>query len=153
MKAVLLISICCIAGVWFHPHSESIDSFYDKYKPLEKVDKQTQLYWVKKLTNGIYDRDEMKKLLDQPSKLKIVILGEEQIEQKDIDALKLGLKKDDLDKLISVREENEQFDFYLKSIDKEKTHLVYLVEEDGDFIFMSLLDEWSLKDLLQSKRL
>ena len=150
MKTPLIITICLLASWWFYPHSESIDSFYNTYKPLEKVDDQIQQKWVHKLTRGMLEKDKIQDLLKQPSQLKIVILGEEQIQIEDVQALQLGLKKDRLKKLVAVKEHEEIYEFYLKRISDSETHFFYLIKEDNDWVFLSLKGNWSVKDWLRN---
>lgn len=148
MKTPLIITICLLVSWWFYPHTESIDSFYSKYKPLEKVDYRIQEKWVHKLTRGMIEKGKIQELIEQPSKLKIVILGEEQIQKEDIQALQFGLKKDRLKKLVSVKEQEEIYEFYLKQYSDAETQFFYLIKEDNDWVFLSLKGNWSVQDWL-----
>ena len=146
MKLPILIAGCCLLSSFFllSTHTETIDSFYDKYKPLEKVKSSTHVKWIEQLTGGMFEKEEISSLLEQPSKLKILVLGEEQVEKSELRSLKENMGREGLEHVIKVKNEDEKFDLFLKQTDDREWHLFYLVLDKGDLVFLSMKGDWPL---------
>lgn len=152
MKSSLLITVFLAGAFFLSSHSETIDSFYAKYKPLEKAKLEMQKEWVRKLVGDMIPKGDIKKHIQDATKLKIVILGEEQVEEQELTALKKGLKKEGMDQLITVKSEDEKFDFLIKKINDNEYHIFYLLIDDGDLIFLSLKGDWPIEKLLSGRQ-
>lgn len=148
MKIPYILSLCFLGSFFLFNHTETINSFYDKYKPLEKVDKSVHIKWVEKLTGGMLDKGEIPALLKQPSKLKIIVLGEEQVESNELKELKQGVSSEGLDEMITVRSEDAYFDLHIKRLNEKEWHLFYLLIDEGDLIFLSLKGDWPLAKIM-----
>ncbi|MBK8492379.1 MAG: DUF4252 domain-containing protein [Saprospirales bacterium] len=125
----------------------SINEFYRKYKNVEEENVHVTLPgWVVKLGVGIaktqVDDQEEKEAINLAKKIrKLRVLTFEEanpVAQKDLDRLMKGVRKENFEDLIMVKEENTKVHLMMREKKEQVKNLLILVSEEDTFTMVSM---------------
>ena len=128
------------------------DAFYKKYKPQEKVTESRQVYWLEKLAPGLFLEEDAKKMLEDPSKVRIIVLPAGTASKNDLTNLRDQLPKEELALLLKAKDQKEWLELFFEVEDYRAKNILYLLQDEEEFVFLTLKGDWSLEDLIKKGR-
>ena len=149
MRRLLLIAFgFCLLMTSLAAQNSSVDIFYNKYKTDEQSPTVEQEKWLCKLAPGISSNAEARKWINDPSKVKIIVLDEGTVEKADLESLRKNVKSEGLDAMIQVRDKEEHFDVFAQADQGLITNVLYLIDDKDEFVFLNLSGGWKLSEIL-----
>lgn len=130
-----------------HSQHASIESFYNKYKNLEKVSTVKLTGWLLELAINS-DGEEKDKLSQKLTNLRVLIMEEGNlVSQNDYQQLKKSVKKDAFEDLFQIREGKEVIEFMIREKGDFITDVLILVNNNDNFVLLSLEGRLRFSDL------
>ncbi|MEN0003262.1 MAG: DUF4252 domain-containing protein [Bacteroidota bacterium] len=135
--------------------TKTLDNFYEKHKKEEGVTNFKLPGWLVWIGTGmayhsIRDR-EVRMALKMAKKVKTMQFftteGDYEVSRAEIDALVGNLKEESFDELLYVKEEGTQVNVMVRDTDTKLKNILLLVEEEGEFTFISMKSRLKYKDL------
>lgn len=152
MKPIFLFFLLIGLASFSQGQSAPVEAFYQKYKAKETASQEEQIKWLDKLIPKEIRKAELETLLADPNKVKIIVLDKDVIQQGDLDQLKDQTGQEKLDLLIRAKDDGESLDLYAKAEDGYIRQVLYLVEEETDFVFLDLSGKWTFRDFIGNKK-
>ena len=127
----------------------STQAFYKKYKPKEKVSEKRHIHWVEKLAPGLFlEKEETQKMLQDPSQLRIIVLPAKSVNQSALTGLRENVPDEDLALLLKAKDKSEWLDLFFEVEDNRAKNILYLLQDEDEFVFMTLKGDWSLMEVI-----
>lgn len=132
--------------------SSPIQSFYQNYKPKESVTEEERIKWLDKLIPKEIRQSELKALLEDSQKVQLLVLDRTDVQKADLDNVKSQATQEDLELIIRARDQAEKLDLFAKASDGYIRQVLYLVEEEDEFVFLNLSGKWTFKDFIGNRK-
>lgn len=153
MKNIIVITICLLTQVGIlSAQSKTIESFYDQYAEKENATNVTIKGWLLDIATQFTSDENSKETLSKITKLRVLLMEDgNPVTQNDFYQLKKGIIKDDFEELLKIRDESSHVDFYIREDNDLITNVLMLVNDQDEFILLSLEGLMKLEDLKNIK--
>lgn len=148
LTLILFLVGCSITAY----NQSSVNEFYQKYKSQENASETEQIKWLNKLIPKEIRNSELRTLLADPNKVQIIVLESTQVQPADLKQLRKQANSEELDLLIRAKDQGERLDLFARASDGYIRQVLYLVEEDDNFVFLNLSGKWTFKDFMGKDR-
>jgi len=148
MKIYILLLFCGLMIIPFEQvaQTKDINKFYRKYKVKNNSHNITLPGWlieiganIARLSVDSREEKESLKLLKKVNKLKLLVIEDDNpVKDKHIDKLFDGLKRDDFEDLVFVRDEVTRVNIMIREDQYKIKNLFILVREPSDFAMVSM---------------
>ncbi len=129
-----------------------IESFYEQYSKDERVTNVTIKGWLLDIATNISTDESSKEVLSKITQLRILLMEDgNPVTKKELNKLKKGIKKDDFEELMQIRDGGSHVDFYIREEDDQITNVLMLVNDNDEFVLLSLEGLLKLEDLKNIK--
>jgi Domain of unknown function (DUF4252) len=145
MKNTFLLLLIVLPMIAFS-QSKSIEDFYSKFKNQEKITLLTISGGLIKFAASA-DENINKNVLDKISQIRLLVSEESFVTKNDYTKLKKNLKKDSFEDLMQINAEGAKVDILIRENGKYISEVVLLVNDDEDFIMISLEGNFQYSDL------
>ena len=131
--------------------SKSVQEFHDQYKDHGKyLSVHIEGGLLKMLSSVETNDDDTQEFLDAVSKIDAINIhsidrGVESIDESGIKKFKKNIKKENYEELMIVRDNDATIDFLIKEKGGKISDLLLIVDEEDDFIILSISGEIDLK--------
>ena len=149
MKNLIIIAFTCFLSFSAFAQNQAIETFYNKYMDMEDItDISLEGWLLNMVATYASETDEKVDLTKKISKLRIMIMDEKNIVQKnDKKSLMSGLRSGQFEELFQIRDGKTKIDFMIREEGETITNFIMLVDEVDSFILLSLEGALSLEDL------
>ncbi|MFT5264956.1 MAG: hypothetical protein ACI8YQ_003706 [Polaribacter sp.] len=153
MKNILFLSLLiCFCSSTVQAQSNSIESFYEQYAKNEKVTNVTIKGWLLDIASHITSDESSKEVLSKITQLRILLMEDgNPVTKNELSRLKKGIKKDHFEELLQIRDEGSHVDFYIREEGDHITNVLMLVNDNDEFVLLSLEGLLKLEDLKNIK--
>lgn len=149
----LFIAFFLFAGSFYaYNQSSPIQDFYQQYKPQETASEEEQIKWLDKLIPKEIRKSELKALLADPQKVQLIVLDRTEIQKNDLEYVRAHANEENLDLIIRAKDHGERLDLFAKAEDGYVRQVLYLVEEEDEFVFLHLAGKWTFKDFIGNRK-
>lgn len=153
MKNILsILGFLCLFISLSQAQSKNIESFYDQYAKDENVTNVTIKGWLLDIATQFTDDADSKEVLSKITKLRVLVMENgNPVTKKDFNKLKRDIQKDDFEELLQIRDEGSHVDFYIREEGDLITNVLMLVNDEDEFVLLSLEGLMKLEDLKHIK--
>ena len=148
MKKIIVLAVFITAAAIANAQHPSVKAFYDKYMGLEKVTNISLQGWVLQMAAEFTDEEDGKALLEKITKLRVMVMEEGNLVSKnDYRSLTQSLEKDSFEKLMDVRDGDDNIDIYLQEKGGNISNVLLMVNSPDEFVMLSLEGNLKFEDL------
>ncbi len=151
MKHIIILIAILIAPVFIFGQQEmSVRKFSKKYKKGKESLSIKVPGWLARTTLGIAGEPETKKLLKGVRNVRVTIVEQyaNPIKKEDMSALMNGLKNNEMEPLLTVREKETNIDVYVQEKDGIARRLFLLVEDESDMVLLNVKGKMKTKQIV-----
>lgn len=132
--------------------NNSIESFYEQYAKDEKATNVTIKGWLLDIASHITSDESSKEVLSKITQLRVLLMEDgNPVTKKELSRLKKGIKKDQFEELLQIRDEGSHVDFYIREEGDHITNVLMLVNDNDEFVLLSLEGLLKFEDLKNIK--
>ncbi|RMG82933.1 MAG: DUF4252 domain-containing protein [Bacteroidetes bacterium] len=143
-----IITLCFLVGTMSAFAQTAVQDFYKKYMNHPDLTQVELSGWVLNMAAEFADEDVEKKMLSKITRLRVMVMEKGNLVQKsDYNALIRGVKKEQFEPFMNIREGKETIDLYLRSEADNITNVLVLVSGADQFVLLSLEGNFKFSDL------
>ncbi len=145
-KIFLIISLAIFSSTLFA--QKSVKRFYNKYKHSENVTNVKVQGWMIKSVLKFVEEFEGEDIVKKVKKLRVLSMENgNSVSKKDLNKLIKGVKEENFEDLMTVREGSTNIRFLVRDSDENIKNLLVIVSEAEEFILISIECDLKWKDL------
>ena len=148
MKSLFLTVAFALTSLLLWGQNDPIDAFFQEYKGVAEATQIDLGGMILDFAISNADDEEEANLLRKISKLKVLTIPRgDLVSPEKVMELRTAVMANDFEELIQVRDEGDLVSIFMREADDSITNLLLLVEEEDEFVFVSLEGAFSFSDL------
>lgn len=128
--------------------SSYINHFYNEYKSQAEVTNLNLGSFMIRLVGTFSEDQDAKKILKKVTHLRMLVMEDDNlVSSNDYTSLIKGIKSDEFEELIQIRDKGQRIDFFLREDGDTITDVLMILRGDDEFILLSLEGNLQFSDL------
>ncbi|MGK7390533.1 MAG: DUF4252 domain-containing protein [Candidatus Cyclobacteriaceae bacterium M2_1C_046] len=151
---ILTLGLLIVVAPQVQAQHQSVKDFYNDYKKHNDVHRINLDGGIFKLITWIASWDQTDEEAEAISRItknlkgiNIIVVPKYLKPEKDLQLVRKGLKRDKFDELMSIREESSLLNFYAQGHENEVRDMVIFIDEEDEFVILSLKGALNLDDM------